>query len=142
MSRGLFTIRGPKPVLKCQHCRYSAPQMSRIVFLVTGILLASLLGMSSIVHAGGERARADGVILGAFVASIASSESGATRGEVPFRDQIGFAHHHGECHGDHVNAQCAASVSQIAIDQGPAISRHPRFGAGVTTAPALRPPNV
>ncbi len=116
--------------------------MIRILVLISGVLLASLLGMSLTVHARAERSRAGVVVAQQFTPSIASNELGTTHGKVLRGDQSGLAHHHGETHGDHVNLQDDTTPFQVPNEQGPPITGYPWFAAGVTTAPWLRPPNV
>ena len=123
-------------------CRYGASQMTRIFLLVAGILLASLLGISSIAHASEERPRAVSIVAEQPTASVASSDSESSRGKLLSGDQSGLAHHHGETHGDHVNVRDETIAFQVAIEQGPPVSGCSRFGVGVTTAPGLRPPNA
>lgn len=116
--------------------------MTRIFSLILGALLASLLGLSSFAHAGEERSKS--LIIAAEQSTVLTGGSDSIPvggGSLP-GDQVGFAHHHGECHSDRVNARHEAIPFQIAIDRDPSISRNRWLRAGVIIAPGLRPPNA
>ncbi len=115
--------------------------MSRLLPAILGLLLASLLGLSSAFHVSDESSNVSRVVMPGLVLSTASVSEPA-KDEMPVSVSAWFPHAHSECHGDHVNMPAKATISQMEPEDDQSMAGHQQIRAGVTAAPALRPPNL
>jgi hypothetical protein len=111
--------------------------MRRLLALALCLLLASTLGLGSVVHAS------EPVTCVETSAASSLDHADGDGDQVPADSEKGYPHHHGGCHGHHVGVPITSDPVQYSADR-----RASRFTwdhdrtAGATTDPALRPPQA
>ena len=114
--------------------------MSRLLPLVIGLMLASLLALSSVFHVSDKGSRTHRVVTPGLVLAM-SSVSAPARDNRPVGVTAQLPHAHSECHGDHLIVPAMGIISQMEPEDAYSTVGQ-RISEGVAAAITLRPPKL